>query len=296
MNVPFRGLGVALATPFHNDGMLDTDALQRLTEHVTRRGADFVVALGSTGEAAMLTEAERDEVVQLVRRTTTLPVLVGTGAPATAPAVQWTIRARELGAAGALAVVPPYTKPTQAGLVAHFAAIAAAAPELPIMLYNVPGRTGTTLEPGTLAELWSHPNVVAIKESSGDLQRIGRIASELPAGKLLFAGDDALALPTIAVGGHGLVSVAGNVVPDRMKRLVTTAIEGDGETARELHAELLPLFDALSLEPNPIPIKAALELIGLAGSTPRLPLLTASTLTRERLQTALARQREVIHG
>jgi len=289
MNPKCRGLGVALATPFLPDGTVDHAGLVRLVQHVAGGGAEFVVALGSTGEAAMLTEAERDQVIGTVREHCAgMALFVGTGAAATAQAAAWTARAAQLGANGALVVVPPYTKPTQPGLLAHFRAVAAAAPSLPILLYNVPSRTATNLLPATVASLWSVPNIVGIKESSGDLQQIARLAAELPPGKLLLAGDDALALPTIAVGGHGLISVAGNAVPAAMRELVEAAAH-DPARARRLHAELLPLFDALSAEPNPIPIKIALALLGIAEPAMRLPLLPATAPTRERL-------RAVLHG
>ncbi|MCA8973959.1 MAG: 4-hydroxy-tetrahydrodipicolinate synthase [Planctomycetes bacterium] len=298
MNMQCRGLGVALATPFLNDGSLDVAGLGRLCHHVTGGGADFLVALGSTGEAAMLDDAERDEIVAAVRaHAERTPVVVGTGASSTAHAVAQTRRAAALGADGALVVVPPYTRPTQQGLVAHFRAIAEAVPELPIILYNVPSRAATNMLPATVSLLWQLPNIVAIKESSGDLGQIARIAAELPSGKTLLAGDDALALPTIAVGGHGLVSVAGNIVPALMRDLVATARSGAVEQAQAQFAALLPLFEALSLEPNPIPIKTALAILGIAEPVMRLPLLAAGATTRERLQQAIAGLRtEVLHG
>jgi 4-hydroxy-tetrahydrodipicolinate synthase len=292
-----RGLGVALATPFAPDGGLDLPGLVRLVRHVAGGRADFVIALGSTGEAAMLTDAERDEVVAAVRdHAGRVPMLVGTGAPSTAQAIAWTRRAAQLGAAGALVVVPPYTKPTQAGIVAHFAAIARAVPALPLVAYNVPPRTGVNLLPATVRELWAIPSVVALKESSGDLQQIARIAAELPPGRTLLAGDDALTLATLAVGGHGVVSVAGNVVPASMRDLVSAALAGDLAAARAANARLQPLFDALGNEPNPIPIKAALAVAGIADHAVRLPLLPATAATRERLRAALAATHEAIHA
>lgn len=301
MNLFGNGLGVALATPFTPAGAIDTPALVRLVRHVVAGGTDFVVALGSTGEAAMLTEDERDHVVRTVREHVgAARCLVGTGATATAQTVAWTRRAADLGADGALVVVPPYAKPTQTGLVAHFTAVARAAPNLPIVAYNVPSRAGANLLPATLAGLWPLPNLVAVKESSGDLQQIGRIAAELPPGKVLLAGDDALALPSIAVGAQGLVSVAGNVVPKAVKALVAAALQGNLPAARRLHARLLPLFDALFAESNPIPVKAALDLLSLAGPWPRLPLLPAVAATRDRLAAALrqagAFEAEALHG
>lgn len=292
-----QGLGVALATPFTPSHALDIPGLVRLVQHVARGGAGFVVALGSTGEAAMLDDAERDQVVTTVRaHSGPLAMVVGTGASSTAQAIAWSQRAAGLGAAAALIVVPPYTRPTQAGIVAHFAAIARAVPSLPLIAYNVPSRTGQNLLPATVRELWSLGNVIAIKESSGDLQQIARIAADLPAGRTLLAGDDALLLPTIAVGGRGIVSVAGNVAPGAMRELLDHALAGNLPAARTAQARLLPLFEALGAEPNPIPIKAALALAGIGDDAVRLPLLPASTNTRERLRHALAGLTEVAHA
>jgi 4-hydroxy-tetrahydrodipicolinate synthase len=297
MNPNCRDLGVALATPFLPDGTIDEVALVRVVHHVAAGGAQFVIALGSTGESAMLTEAERDLVVTTVLdHAGPMNVFVGTGASSTTQAVAWTRRAAQLGAHGALVVVPPYTRPTQAGLLAHFRAVATAVPQLPILLYNVPSRTGTNLLPATVASLWSESNVIGIKESSGDLQQIARIAAELPPGKLLFAGDDALTVATIAVGGHGLISVAGNAFPAAMRELVTAAAQ-DPVRARQLQAQLLPLFDSLSAEPNPIPIKTALALLGICDPAMRLPLLAAGPTTRERLCAAMhLLQPEISHA
>lgn len=298
-----KGFGAALVTPFHDSGGIDTAALGRLVRHVVDGGAEFLVALGSTGEAAMLTEVERDRVVATVREHCRhVPLLVGVGSSSTAQAVAWTIRARQFDAQGVLAVVPPYVKPTQAGLVAHFEAVAGAAGSLAVVLYNVPGRAAANLQPATLGQLWRLPNVAAVKESSGDLAQIGRIAAELPPGKVLLAGDDALALPSIALGAQGLVSVAGNLVPKAVRALVHTALQGNLAAARRSHARLLPLFDALFAEPNPAPAKAALDLLGIAGPNPRLPLLPATAPVRERLVAALRQAgafddaQEAMHG
>lgn len=298
MNSPFQGLGVALATPFTPDGQVDTPALVRLVRHVAGGGADFVVALGSTGEAATLDERERDHVVATVREHAgRMLVVVGCGSSSTHQAMAWVRRARALGAHGTLVVVPPYVKPSQEGLLAHFRAVAAAAPELPLVLYNVPGRAAANLLPATVHALWSVPNIVALKESSGDLQQIGRVAKDLPPGRTLLAGDDALALPSIGVGAEGLISVAGNVVPGPMSELIAAARAGALAKARRLHARLLPLFDALFVESNPVPVKAALALSRVAEAHVRLPLLAANATTVERLGRALREATgEVVSG
>ena len=288
------GFGVALATPFLPEGQLDEAGLARLVRHVVEGGADFVVALGSTGEAAMLTEPERHRVVQVVAQNLGgRSLVVGTGATSTAQTIAWTKTAAELGADAALVAVPPYAKPTQAGLLAHFAAVAEAAPDLPLIAYNVPSRSSINMCPSTVRDLWRIPSLLALKESSGDLTQIAHIAATMPNDRALLAGDDALLLPTISVGGHGVVSVAGNVVPQVVRELLLASRAGDLERAQEQFASLLPLFDALNLESNPIPIKAALAMTGLCYSTLRLPLLPAQEATRAALQPALQQTRSL---
>lgn len=288
MDADFAGLCVALATPFHTSGAVDLPAFRRLVRHVAGGGADVLVPLGSTGEAATLTEAERDALIEAcLAEAGRCAVVVGTGSNDTAQAVRWTRRARELGAHGALVVAPYYNKPMPRGVVAHFRAVATAAPDMALIAYNVPSRTGTNLSPALLSELWELPQVVAVKESSGNLAQIGEDAKRLPRDKTLLAGDDALALATIAVGGNGLVSVAANLVPRRVKELVDLAREGRFAEARVAHQRLLPLFDALFVESNPIPLKAGLARLGLGGAGLRLPLTEAEHATSAGLAAAL---------
>ena len=294
MTPVFSGLLVALATPFLPDQSLDLPAFRRLVHHVVEGGADGLVVLGSTGEAATILEREREALITAcLEEAGQAKVVVGTGSNATPQAAQWSRRAQQLGAAGALVVTPYYNKPTPAGLVAHFSACAEAAPGLPIIVYNVPGRTGLNLSPSTLAQLWDNPQVVAVKESSGNLAQIGEIARTLPPGKALLAGDDNLALASLAVGACGLVSVLGNVWPRETKHMVDLALAGSRTEAAALNARLLPLMDALFLESNPIPLKAALQQLGLCGDMLRLPLVAASETTRRRLADALTPAREV---
>jgi 4-hydroxy-tetrahydrodipicolinate synthase len=283
------GLLVALATPFTPDFQVDLPGFRRLVRHVLAGGADGLVVLGSTGEAATLLEPERDALIRAcMEEAEGRPVIAGTGHNATAQTAAWTRRAQELGVHGALVVTPYYNKPTPGGLVAHYQAVAAAAPGLPLVVYNVPGRTGLNVTPETLARLWAIPEVAAVKESSGNLAQIAEIARTLPPGKTLLSGDDSLALAAIAVGATGLVSVCGNLIPAQTKRLVSLALAGPrAQAAAQLHA-LLPIMDALFLESNPIPLKAVLALDGRCADVLRLPLEPAKETTRARLRELLA--------
>lgn len=288
MTLDLSGLAVALATPFTASGEVDLPAYRKLVRHVAAGGADFLVPLGSTGEAATILDAERDAIISAcLEEAGGRPVVVGTGHNATRQAAAMTKRAQALGAHGALVVTPYYNKPTPDGLVAHFAAVAEAAPGLPIVAYNVPGRTGLNVTPPVLARLWENPQVVAVKESSGNLAQIAEIVRQLPRGKVLLSGDDNLAVASIAVGASGLISVLGNALPRETAALVAAARRGDRAEALRLHQQLLPLMDALFLESNPIPLKAALRMLGLCGEGLRLPLVPAVAATRTRLAEAL---------
>ena len=286
---PLTGMFVALATPFTPDSAVDLPAFRRVVRHVVAGGADGLVVLGSTGEAATLLEPERDALIAAcLEEAGGTTVIAGTGHNATPQAAAWTRRAQELGAHAALVVTPYYNKPTPSGLVAHFRAVAAAAPGLPIVVYNVPGRTGLNLAPDTLNRLWAIPQLVAVKESSGNLAQIAEICRTLPAGRTLLSGDDNLALAAMAVGGSGLISVIGNVLPLETKQLVDLALAGRRQEAVALQHALMPIMDALFLESNPIPTKAALALKGICGDAMRLPLEAALPATRARLAELLA--------
>ena len=288
MTLDLSGLAVALATPFTPSGEVDLAAFRKLVRHVVAGGVDTLVPLGTTGEAPTLLDAERDAIiVACLEESSGRPVVVGTGHNATRQAAAMTRRAQALGAAGALVVTPYYNKPTPEGLVAHYGAVADAAPGLPLIAYNVPGRTGLNVTPAVLALLWENPQVVAVKESSGNLAQIAEIARTLPRGKTLLSGDDNLALAAMAVGATGLVSVLGNVLPRETAAMIAAARQGHGTEALRLHQQLLPLMDALFVESNPIPLKAALKLLGLGEDTVRLPLVPASAATRTRVAEAL---------
>ena len=285
----FSGLAVALATPFTSSGDVDMKAFRALVKHVAEGGTDVLVVLGSTGEAATITESERDPLIAAcLEEARGRKVVAGTGHNSTRQTVAWTKRAHELGAHGALIVTPFYNKPTTQGLVAHFRAAADAAPGLPFIVYNVPGRTGLNLTPQALQLLWQNDQVVAVKESSGNVAQIGEVSRTLPAGKTLLSGDDNLALASIAVGACGLVSVLGNMVPKETKQLVDAARAGRRAEAIAINNRLLPLIDALFVESNPIPLKAGLKMLGLGGDFVRLPLVPATEATRIRLKEALA--------
>lgn len=301
---PFTGLGVALATPFTTGidavggarkPQVDHAAFGRLLDHVLAdgRGADHLVVLGSTGEAATVDDVERHALVAqavsaAAAATRPVPVVVGVGANDTDRACELAEQAAATGADGLLVVTPWYSRPQVSGLVAHYRAVAAAAPGLPIMAYNVPGRTGLNLTPAGMRALWTVDQVVALKESSDDIRQIAQLCQEAPEGRAVLAGDDDLALAGIAVGARGLVSVVGNVAPVETAELVHAALAADLGTARERAALLAPLVAALFAETNPVPLKAALACLGLGTAAVRLPLVPAEPATWTALQQALA--------
>ncbi|MFZ1377879.1 MAG: 4-hydroxy-tetrahydrodipicolinate synthase [Geothrix sp.] len=288
MTLDLSGLAVALATPFTPAGEVDLPAFRKLVRHVVAGGVDTLVPLGTTGEASTLLDAERDAIIAAcLEESSGRRVIVGTGHNATRSAAAMTKRAQALGAAGALVVTPYYNKPNPDGLVAHYAAIAEAAPGFPLIAYNVPGRTGLNVTPAVLARLWQNPQVVAVKESSGSLAQIAEVARTLPPGKTLLSGDDNLALAAMAVGASGLVSVLGNVLPRETAAMIAAARRGNTLEALRLHQQLLPLMDALFVESNPIPLKAALKLLGIGEDVVRLPLMPASAATRTLVAEAL---------
>ena len=288
MTLDLSGLAVALATPFTASGEVDLAAFRKLVRHVVAGGVNTLVPLGTTGEASTLVDSERDVIIAAcLEESQGRRVVVGTGHNATRQAAALTKRAQDLGAAGALVVTPYYNKPNPDGLVAHYAAIAEAAPGFPLIAYNVPGRTGLNVTPAVLLRLWENAQVVAVKESSGSLAQIAEIARTLPPGKTLLSGDDNLALASLAVGASGLVSVLGNVLPRETASMIAAARRGNTLEALRLHQQLLPLMDALFVESNPVPLKAALQLLGIGTDVVRLPLAPASAATRTLLAEAL---------
>jgi 4-hydroxy-tetrahydrodipicolinate synthase len=286
----FEGVYTALVTPFR-DGRVDERALRELVEWQIDAGVDGLVPVGSTGESATLTHAEHGQVIELVVQAARgrVPVVAGTGSNSTAEATSFTAHAKEAGADGALLISPYYNKPTQEGLVAHYTAIADAT-RFPLVVYNIPGRTGSNILPATLVRLALHPHIVGVKEACGDIEQIGRVVAECPDDFEVLSGDDGMTLPILALGGKGVISVTSNIAPAKMIELVRAAAAGDFSTARRVHFELLPLFDALFCETNPIPVKAALELMGRIGPEIRPPMTPITDAGRERVQAALKDQ------
>lgn len=265
----------AMVTPFDADGRLDVARAGQLARRLVDGGSDGIVVAGTTGESPTLTESEREALLSAVLDAVGDEVFVwmGTGTNDTASTVQRTLAAQRAGAHGVMVVTPYYNKPPQAGLLAHFRAVATAT-DLPVMIYNVPGRTACNLEPATLARLVeAAPNVVAAKEASGSIDQVSQVRRLLPRPFRVYAGDDSMLLPTLAVGGDGVVSVASNLVPGELRRLVDAFRQGRVEEAAFIHLRLLPLFQALFWTANPIPVKTALRWLGFDAGGFRPPLV-----------------------
>lgn len=282
--IVFQGVFTALITPFR-DGAVDERALQELVELQVSAGIDGLVPCGSTGEAATLSHAEHRRVVEVVVAAARgrVPVLAGTGSNSTTEAIALTRHAKEAGADGALLISPYYNKPTQEGVVAHYAAVARET-AFPLVVYNIPGRTSSNLLPATIGRLAEIEQIVGVKESCGNIDQIAHVIACVPEGFTVLSGDDALTLPLLAMGGHGVISTTSNVAPSEMASLVRAFRAGDVQRARDVHYRLLPLFDALFVETNPIPVKAAVALRGLVREEIRLPLTKITAPNRERLQ------------
>jgi 4-hydroxy-tetrahydrodipicolinate synthase len=284
----FTGTGTALVTPFRTDGSLDETALRSLVKRQIDAGIKFLVPCGTTGESPTLTHAEHLRVVEIALEIAKgkVPVLAGAGGYNTAEVIALANELQKLGADGILSVTPYYNKPTQEGLFQHFKAIAAAV-NLPIILYSVQGRTGVNIEPATVLRLSQIPNIVGIKEASGNVSQMGAILNLVPKDFLVLSGDDSLTLPLISLGGRGLISVASNEIPAEMTRLVESALSGDFAEARRLHFQYLSLMDINFVESNPIPVKAALAEMGLLQPVWRLPLVAPKPENLGRIRAVL---------
>lgn len=292
MNLDLRGCGTALVTPFRRDGALDEGALRRLVRFQLREGIDFLVPCGTTGETPTLEHGEYVRVVQITVEEAAgkVPVIPGAGGNNTKKVIALTKELRALGVQGIVSVGPYYNKPTQEGLYQHFKAIAEST-DLPVILYNVPGRTASNIEPATVARLSKIPNIVGIKEASGSIAQQMEVLNAVEPGFRVLSGDDAFTFPLIALGGVGVISVVSNEIPGVMTRLCRLMLEGKIDEARKLHFELLPLMQVNFIETNPIPVKAALAMMGLIEEVYRLPLVPMKPENRTKLEKALAAQR-----
>jgi 4-hydroxy-tetrahydrodipicolinate synthase len=286
----FEGILTALVTPFRNGG-IDAPALEALCERQIKAGIAGIVVLGTTGEAATLLPDEQTQVIRIAVEVARgrVPIVAGASSNSTRAAVEQSERAAKAGAQALLHCAPYYNKPTQEGMYQHFVACARAT-KLPVILYNVPGRTASDLLPATVNRLATVPGIVAIKEATADLHRAGTLIRELSATFAVLSGDDFTAFPMFALGGKGVISVVSNVAPARMVEMWTAWKKGDVARAREIHLRLLPLMDLLFLESNPIPVKAALELQGFIGPDIREPLTPASASVREALSAFLQKE------
>jgi 4-hydroxy-tetrahydrodipicolinate synthase len=273
MTIDFGRVITAMVTPFDKEGNVHYAEAERLAAYLVANGSDGIVVCGTTGESPTLSWDEEYQLFQVVQSATAgkAKVIAGTGSNSTSEAIEATQKAAKLGVDGSLQVVPYYNKPPQIGLYQHFAAIAAAC-DLPMMLYNIPGRTGQQLEPETVAKLAKLDQIVAIKEASGNLDIVSQIRSLTPPDFAIYSGDDSLTLPILAVGGVGVVSVASHLVGNQIQAMIRAFESGQNQTATKLHLELLPLFKGLFFAPNPMPIKAALKLQGWEVGGLRLPM------------------------
>ena len=288
MDTRWTGCGTALVTPFTTEGKLDEASVTRLARRQIDRGVHFLVPCGTTGESPSLSHAEKIKVIELVVKEANgqVPVLAGAGSYDTQTAVTLVADMAQAGVDGVLSVTPFYNKPTQEGLYRHFETIANST-DLPIVLYNVPSRTGCNIQPATLQRLASIPNIVGIKEASGNLLQMCEICRSIPDDFSVLAGDDAFTLPLIALGGHGVISVVANETPTEMASLVDLATATNFTEARKVHEQLLPLMQVNFIESNPIPVKAAMAALGLLEEIYRLPMVSPTDESRAQINDVL---------
>lgn len=285
----FTGSGVAIVTPFTEENAVNYDKLAELIEWQIQEGTDAIVACGTTGESPTLTDDEHKQVIECAVTTVNkrVPVIAGAGSNDTAYAVQMSQHAEACGADGLLVITPYYNRPTQKGLIANFTAIADAV-SIPIIMYNVPGRTGCNMLPATMAELAQHKNICGMKEASGNISQVVEMARLMPDDFYLMSGNDDMVVPLLSVGGVAVISVVANIVPHDTHAMVRSYLDGDVKTACQLQLKLKPLIDALFCETNPIPVKTALNLMGKQVGHLRLPLAEMEdahlTLLKQRMQ------------
>lgn len=290
MNIEqFRGSTVALITPFNEKGEIDEIKLRMLVDRQIEMGTNVILACGTTGESATLSHEEHHHVMDIVIEQVNdrVPVICGAGSNATHEAISLSKHAEAQGADAILSVGPYYNKPTQEGFYRHFRTIAESV-SIPLIIYNVPGRTGSNIEAQTVLRLAEIDNIIGIKEASGNLSQIMNILRSRPAGFLVLSGDDALSLALIALGGDGTISVVANETPDLFSQMISAALNGDWNRARELHQQLLPLMETNFIETNPIPVKTALAMMGIIEDNFRLPLVPMAPHNREILRTILS--------
>jgi len=275
----FTGTGVAMVTPFESDGKIDFKRLEKHTDQLIKHGIDYLVALGTTAETPVLSKEEKLSIIDAVKSANAgrVPVVVGAGGNSTQEVISWIRTIGSDGIDGLLSVVPYYNKPSQTGIKQHFSAIASAS-DLPVLLYNVPGRTGTNMTADTTLELANEESdkIVGVKEASGDFTQIMNIISEKPTAFHVISGDDAIAYPMITLGGSGVISVIGNALPGYFSDMVNKALEGKYAEARKIHYKTLPFVDKIFKEGNPTGIKALMEILGFGAANLRLPLIPAS--------------------
>jgi len=287
--IDFGRLLTAMITPFDREGNVDYARAEQLAVHLVENGTDTIVVCGTTGESPTLSWDEEYKLFTVLQQAIAgkAKIMAGTGSNSTSEAIAATQKAAHLGLDGTLQVTPYYNKPPQEGLYAHFRAIAEAAPELPILLYNVPGRTGCKLEPETVAKLAEIPSIIGIKEATGDLDQASQIRALTPAEFAIYSGDDSLTLPLMAVGAKGVVSVASHLVGNQLQTMMQSFAAGNVQEALRIHIQLFPLFKALFLTSNPIPLKVALRLLGLDTGVVRSPLVAGNTELEAKLKIVL---------
>jgi 4-hydroxy-tetrahydrodipicolinate synthase len=288
MRRTFQGSLVAMVTPFH-DGKVDEGKLRELVEFHIANGTDGLVPCGTTGESPTLSHAEQKRVVEIVIQQARgrIPVVPGTGSYSTADVIEMTRHVAHAGASGALIVTPYYNKPTQQGLYEHYRAIAEAVPDLPLIVYNIQGRTAVNVETDTLARLAQIPNIVGVKEASGSLDQMTAVILACGPDFTVLSGDDNLTLPLMSVGGRGVISVLGNFLPREVSDVTHAALEGDWKRARDLHLKLYPICKAMFIETNPIPVKEAMAMLGMIRAEWRLPMCPMTPANREKLRQVL---------
>ena len=292
MRTPFTGVGTALVTPFTRSGALDEAAVRRLGRRQIDAGVHFLCPCGTTGENPTLTAAERLRIIEILvdEAGGQVPILAGAGGYNTAEVIHVAGDMQKRGVSGFLSVTPYYNKPTPEGLYQHYRAIAESTP-LPIIVYNVPGRTGVNVDVATLVRLAQIPNIVGVKEASGNVSQMCDICRAVPSDFIVLSGDDALTLPLMAVGGRGIISVASNEIPVEMVQMVEAAERNDFAAARQVHGRILPLMQINFVEANPIPVKAAMAAMGLLEDAYRLPMVPPSQVSREKILGVLKEMR-----